>query len=197
MKSFIWQNHPWLLLSLLIIISLFVGEHSLSQLQYQRQAIMDGQVYRLITAHLVHTNNYHVLLNLTGLIFIGVLAQFQLGQRDWWLTLLVSALIVSVGLILFNPELQWYRGLSGVLHGVAIVLILKARQLAGFIRAIVLIALTTKIVLEQLHIGLWQSEQLIGSTVIVDAHLYGVIGGLVSYMILQLTRSKKMFRKNF
>ena len=197
MKKFFWHNYPGLLLSLLVLIGLILGEQSLSQLQYQRQAIIDGQLYRLLTAHLVHTNNVHVLLNLMGLILIVALSQLQLGQRDWWVTLFFSALFVSGGLMLFNPELQWYRGMSGVLHGVAVVLILKARQLAGFIRAIVLIALAAKIVLEQWHIGLWQSEQLIGSAVIVDAHLYGVIGGLFSFMILQMTRSRKMFRKNF
>ncbi len=197
MKNFLWQNHPWLVVSVILLITMFLGEQTLSQFQYQRQMVLDGQIYRLLTAHFVHTNLYHTLLNLAGLIIIGLLANTYLIQKDWWVVLLVSAIFVGGGLILLDQNVQWYRGLSGILHGVVVLMILKARQLASMIRAIILVGLGVKLMLEQMHTGLWQSEQLIGAPVIVNAHLYGVMGGTVSYLILRQTQSKRMFRENF
>ena len=197
MKNFLWQNHPWLVVSVILLITMFLGEQTVSQFQYQRQMVLDGQIYRLLTAHFVHTNLYHTLLNLAGLIIIGMLANTYLIQKDWWVVLLVSAIFVGGGLILLDQNVQWYRGLSGILHGVVVLMILKARQLASMIRAIILVGLAVKLMLEQMHTGLWQSEQLIGAPVIVNAHLYGVMGGAVSYLILRQTQSKRMFRENF
>ena len=57
----------------------------------------------------------------------------------------------------------------------------------------ILFVLPRKVVLEQGQNGLWQSEQLIGAPVIVDAHLYGLVGGLVSYLILWRFKSAKIF----
>ncbi|MDH5446166.1 MAG: rhombosortase [Gammaproteobacteria bacterium] len=197
MKEFIFQSHPWLLLSLLVLIMLFTGEEGASVLQYQRLAITDGEFYRLLTGHLVHTNLYHSFVNLAGLVLIGVLSRYHMTARDWWFGLFISFVAVSAGLLLFDPQVQWYRGLSGVLHGIMVLLILKARQLAGFLRLIILAGLLVKIILEQLQIGFWQSDELIGAPVIVNAHLYGIVGGLMSYLVLHLTRSKRMFRENF
>lgn len=196
-REFVYQNYPWLLLSLIVFISLFPGEATLSWLQYQRLAILDGQLFRIFTGHFVHTNTYHGLVNLIGLVLIGYLSSYHMGAKDWWLGLLFSTLLVSGGLLLFDPQLQWYRGLSGVLHGIAVLLILKARQMAGIMRALILLGLVVKLILEQSQSGFWSSEQLLGAPVIVDAHLFGVVGGIVSYMVLQLTRSKRMFRENF
>ena len=195
--SFVYRNYPWLLFSVLIVITLFQGEQVLSDLQYQRLAIFDGQLYRVITAHFVHTNVYHGLLNLCGLILIGVLSSNHMLPRDWWLGMSISILVVSAGLLVFNAEVQWYRGMSGVLHGIVVLLVLKARQLAGFIRVLLLLALGIKILLEQGQSGFWANEQLLGAPVITVAHLYGVVGGVVSYLALHLTRSKRMFRENF
>lgn len=197
MKDFIYQNHPWLILSIVVFLSQFLGDQAMAQLQYQRLAISDNGFYRILTAHIVHANHLHSLINLAGLICLGLLSTYHMSAKDWWLGLLVSALFVSGGLFVFDPDLQWYRGLSGVLHGIAVLLVLKARQLAGFIRVIIFIAIAVKIVLEQMHTGLWQSEQLIGAPVVADAHLYGVVAGVVGFLILQQTRSKRMFRENF
>ena len=193
MIKFFRQNGSVLLLLALICFTAIFSEWAGAILEYQRPAIFAGQYYRLLTAHLVHTNFNHALMNLVGLLLIWSIAFRYISLRDWWLTLLLSAVVVSVGLVLFNPDIQWYRGLSGVLHGLLFVVILKARQLPGILKFVALLGLVIKIVLEQTQTGLWQSEQLIGAVVIVDAHLYGLIGGLVSYVVIRQLKSDKMF----
>ncbi len=176
------------------MLVMLLADHAGPALEFQRQAIFDGQVYRLLTAHLVHTGINHSVMNLAGLVMIWFLLKGSLSQLEWWLVLLVTALCVSGGLLLFSQEVQWYRGMSGVLHGAVVLAIIRSGQLAWMIRLIILLAVAIKVGLEQTHSGLWQSEQLIGAPVIVASHLYGVVGGLVSYFILQSFRSKKMFR---
>lgn len=181
------------MLSVIIVLTAFFSEQVGPVLQYQRQSILDGQVYRLLTAHLVHTNIYHALLNLAGLILVWALACRYIAQHEWWLALCLSAVMVSVGLILFNPDIQWYRGLSGILHALLVVSVLRARQLPILVRGVILLTLVMKVAFEQNQNGFWQSEQLIGAPVIADAHLYGLLGGVISYLIIRRFKSDKMF----
>lgn len=192
-KKLLRQNWSVLVLSGVIVLAELFAEQLGPALQYQRQAVFEGQIYRLLTAHLVHTGINHTLLNLAGLILIWLLSHRNMTQAEWWLVMLVSALFVSGGLVLFSQEVQWYRGLSGVLHGALVVAILRARQLAWTIRGAALFVLGIKIILEQTHSGLWQSEQLIGAPVIVAAHLYGVMGGIAGYFVLRSYKPKRMF----
>ena len=196
-RRFITGNHPWLLVSLLVFMPLFFDEQTRALLQYQRLAILDGQMYRLLSGHLVHTNLYHTLLNLAALVLIGLLSARHLKAKDWWLGLLIIGLVVSTCLIMFDPQLQWYRGLSGVLHGMVVVLVLKARQLAVVIRVIILAGIAIKLILEQTGTSMTASEHLLGAPVMVDAHLYGAVGGVLAFLVLHLTRSRRMFRENF
>ena len=197
MKNLLWQNLLLIILSCLIVISMFFSKQIGPAFEYHRQAVLDGQLYRLLTAHLVHTNIYHSLLNLGGLILVWGIAFQYVSSRDWLIALCLSAVLVSAGLVLFNPEVQWYRGLSGILHGLLVVAVLKARQLPGLIRGIILFLFVVKVLMEQTQSGFWQSEQLIGAPVIVDAHLYGLVAGFLSYLLLGRVKSKKMFRSRF
>lgn len=180
-------------MSLLIVLAMLFSEQAGPLLQYQRQSILEGQLHRLLTAHLVHTNIYHTLMNLLGLILIWSIACRYISPHEWWLSLLLLGLIVSIGLVLFNPDIQWYRGLSGILHGLLLVAVLKARQLSGLVKTVILLVLVLKVLHEQNQSSLWQSAELIGAPVIVDAHLYGLLGGLMSYLIIRRFKSDKMF----
>lgn len=197
MKEFLKQNYHWLIILLVLIGLRFLSESFQLSLQYQRDAVLAGEVYRLLTGHFVHTNIAHTLFNLLGLVLLGLLSRQALSMKDWWVTICLSSLLISIGFLFVMPELQWYRGLSGILHALALMVILKSKQLASVIRSLLVAMLIVKLVMEQLQLNLWQSEVLIGSPVIVNAHLYGFIGGMISYIGLQATRSKRMFRENF
>lgn len=173
-----WHWSIPLVLCTVALIVMLLGEGVAELLRYQRASIVDGAFWRLFSGHLVHLGWAHLWLNLVGLWLIWVIAGDALSVIGWWLLLLLCALFTSLGLLLFNPELQWYVGLSGILHGL---------MLAGLVTRLVvdrrpdvlllLVVLVAKLAWEQYYGPLPGSEASVGATVVVDAHLYGAIAG--------------------
>jgi rhomboid family GlyGly-CTERM serine protease len=87
------------------------------RLEYDRAAILKGEVWRIVTAHFVHCSAYHLTWNLLPLVAIGFLFEAELGRR-FWPVLFGSCAAVGGGLLLLQPGLDSYRGLSGVLNGI-------------------------------------------------------------------------------
>lgn len=87
---------------------------------YRREAVLNGEVWRLATAMWVHLTWMHWAANSMaagGLILLGVAAAVPLRQLA--LALLVCGLAVTVALLRI-PDVAWYAGLSGALHGMAL-----------------------------------------------------------------------------
>jgi rhomboid family GlyGly-CTERM serine protease len=135
-----------------------------------------GQWWRLLSAHFVHIDLEHALLNSLGLVLMWALFARDYSPWRWAAIYCGSAIAVSLGLWFFNPELQWYVGASGALHGVmtaGTIAHLRRRDLDGWILAVFIVG---KIAYEQSAGAL----PLAGTVnTIVDAHLYGAIGGVV------------------
>ena len=159
-------------------------------LRYDRDAILAGQLWRVLTGHLVHLGGSHLAMNLVGLALIWMLFGRLMSTSAWLATLLSSALAVSLGLLVFNPGLTWYVGLSGVLHGMflagAILSIVSGYRaeilLLGFIIA--------KLAWEQWVGPLPGSAEVAGGDVVVDAHLYGAIAGVIAALVIILWRRR-------
>lgn len=146
-------------------------------LRYDRTAIAGGQLWRLLTGHLLHLGPGHLLLNLAGLVLVLQLV------AGWRFTRLITAMVllaalVSLGLYILSPEVGWYVGLSGVLHGLLVLLLLTGRYRFVIVLA-VLTVVALKLILEQLGIAVPGTSWFAGGPVVVDAHLYGAMAGLV------------------
>ena len=153
-------------------------------LRFEREAIMGGQFWRLLTGNLVHLGWSHLLLNLAGLGLIWALLGQALSPRAWAITSIVCALGVSLGILWLNPNITWYVGMSGVLHGYFAAAALGAHQITPGTRALMLGLLSAKLLWEQIYGSLPGTTAAAGGNVIVDAHLYGagtgiVIGGII------------------
>ena len=142
-----------------------------------------GQWWRLLSGHLVHLGWSHLMLNLGGLALAWLLVGRLFSASFWVLLLLICALSTSLGLLFFNPLLDWYVGLSGVLHGLllagGVVSALRGEREAWLLCALV----AGKLLWEQLLGPLPGSSDAAGGTVIVDAHLYGGVSGLVAGLL--------------
>lgn len=169
----------------LLALPEFFGEPARRLLSFDRTAIAEGQWWRLLSAHVVHLDRGHALLNSLGLVLMWALFARDYSPWRWVAIYSGAAIAVSLGLWLGNPELQWYVGASGALHGVmtaGTLAHLRRRDLDGWILAIFIIA---KLTYEQLSGALPFS----GSTdTIVDAHLYGAVGGLAVALFLRSRR---------
>ena len=109
------------------------------------------------------------------------------NNKQWLALILVSAIIQSIAFYYLLPQVQSYVGLSGVIHSLyvfgAVRLLAqpKERSLACLLLALV----TLKLLTENVGHGISVTEQMIASHVLVEAHLYGAVIGLVSIFILQ------------
>lgn len=146
-------------------------------LRYQRDAVLRGEVWRLLTAHLVHGDGQHLALNMLGTALIAALFPRTYGVGQWLVILLASAAAIDIGFVAFTPLLDWYVGASGILHGALAAGVIAwwrtgQRGLAVALGAILL----GKLAWEQ-----WQGALPLatGLVVIVDAHAYGCLGGVI------------------
>lgn len=151
-------------------------------LEFDRHAILAGEIWRLWSGHLVHYSFQHALIDYATALAAGAVALPALGWRRLGLGLLLAAPLISAGLLLIAPDCLYYRGASGL--GVLLV-VLAARTLwprAGVrARGALLLlggALLVKIGAEALgHAGPW-SDLPADVQVAWQAHLLGAIAAL-------------------
>lgn len=175
------------LLGLICVASVLLalgGETARLAMRYERSAVLAGEYWRLLTGHLLHGTPAHLLLNMVGLGLIAGLfpRDYSLGQ--WLFILLLSVVAIDAGFVLFEPQLQWYVGLSGVLHGaLAAGAIGWWRHETKPLAAALTLVLVGKLAWEQLHGALPLSGDM---PVIVNAHLYGAAGGAAAGLAIWL-----------
>lgn len=170
----------WLvgLLAAVLVLLWFTGESGRELLRYERSAVLQGQYWRLLTGHLVHGSGQHLLLNAVGLALMAALFPREYSLRAWLLILGSSIATIDLGFVLLEPQLEWYVGLSGVLHGALAAGAIgwwrhESRALALALTAV----LVGKLAWEQWHGALPLSGDM---PVVVDAHLYGAVGGALA-----------------
>jgi rhomboid family GlyGly-CTERM serine protease len=154
------------------------GAASVAKLRYDRGALAAGQLWRLATAHLVHLDLRHALLNGAGLALMWALFARDYRGRQWALILAAAAVAIDLGLWFRDTDVLWYVGASGVLHGVmaaGTLAALRRGERDGFILAAFIIV---KLAYEQSGAVL----PFAGSAlpVVVNAHLYGAVGGFAA-----------------
>jgi rhomboid family GlyGly-CTERM serine protease len=162
-------------------------------LRYDRDAILAGDHYRLVSGHFVHLGWSHLSLNLAGL-GLGTWLFGADRSPAWWLgATLAAALACGFGLLLWSPDVRWCVGLSGVLHGLMIVGF-GGWALAGDRWALVLLAVVVgKLTWEQFGGDMPWEAALAGGRVITEAHVWGALGGaawLASDTVLRVARRR-------
>jgi rhomboid family GlyGly-CTERM serine protease len=186
-------NHYFIPISIAIIVTViaFIGSDASLWLRYDREALQAGQLWRAITAHLTHLGWSHLAMNLAGLALIWAIFGSHIGSRRWWVVLLVGAAGTSALLYVFNPQLRWYVGLSGVLHTLFIAGCLADLKHHRWDSRILLVLVIVKLLYEQIWGPMPGSESTAGGKVIVDAHLYGAIFGFVTMGFYALSDRRK------
>ncbi len=83
-------------------------------LEYDRRAILAGELWRLWTCHLVHFSIQHMLADACALLLVGGVAESMIGARRLTAVLLLGAPAISVGLMLTTPAMEHFRGASAL-----------------------------------------------------------------------------------
>jgi rhomboid family GlyGly-CTERM serine protease len=154
-------------------------------LAYTRDGVAAGELWRLLTNHLVHLGWTHMWLNLAGLALVAWLVGSVYNWLRWLVVTGITAITIAAGFWFLYPDLDWYVGLSGLEHGL-LVGGLYVGVLARDRESLVLLGFVlAKVAWEQLSGGpLPGSEATSGGSVIVNAHLYGTVGGAVAGALL-------------
>lgn len=171
---------------LAVIMVLGVGEESLRLLlRFERVGLTGGQWWRALSGHFVHLSWSHTLLNAAGLVLIERLFGRHTTLGPWYLALVCSVIVISAGLWLGQPGLDWYVGLSGALHGLFVLgawLEWRSGQRSGLY---LLLAVVAKLVYEQALGALPMTASAAGGPVVVAAHLYGALGGALACVLMR------------
>ncbi len=178
-----FSQQNWLLPSLLLVLICAVLQclpaDAQNNLQYQRGAVSNGEIWRALSGHFVHLGWRHLLLNVAALLLICALFSPEWHLSSFLSVALTGAPLISLALWFFEPEVVWYVGLSGLLHCFfayySLTLLAKQPHLAALFIAGLLIKLLLESGQADDQVNLW-----LGGRVIDSAHRWGAcVGGLL------------------
>ncbi len=192
------QYGPYLFLGMVcsgfMLIAFMMGSSVdlYSALRFDREFINSGELWRLISGHFLHTNIIHWLVNMMGLALLWMLHGDYTTPKNFTLNIVILCIGISICISLWSSDINWYVGLSGVLHGLflwGVVIDIHKGRKTGFL---LLIGAVLKLFEEQVSSnasGLM--SELIEANIAVDAHLYGAVIGLVLGIITIAIQSSK------
>jgi rhomboid family GlyGly-CTERM serine protease len=161
------------------------GPTAIESVRYDRAAVLGGEAWRLVTGHLVHADAAHFGWNVVGVLIVAVLFSRDYTPRQWLVVLLASLAAIDLGFLLLEPQLDWYVGFSGVLHG------MTAAGIVAWLRAtrdpvtwIIVSLFAAKLVYEHYAGALPFTSGSLSLPVVHEAHSYGAVGGLVAALWL-------------
>jgi rhomboid family GlyGly-CTERM serine protease len=178
---------------LLVTIVVFALAEPVSShwLMFDRDAINNGQVWRLFSAHFVHLSMPHLLGNAMGVALLAYIAGRSLNNLVGISLLIWCVLVVGVGLYGYADYLQRYVGLSGVLHGLLLVAPFISPFYSRRMAMCFLLVIVSKVIWEQSSFyDDMAMAGLIGGRVEANAHMLGVLAGLFFLIIYYVQRGK-------
>lgn len=187
--------NPWryavVLLLLCALLQWWPQGHEL--FAFKRHAILDGQWWRLITAPLLHTNGWHLLLNGGGLLLALGFRPHQEPPWRPWLELAALSLLSSLLLLWLFPDIEWFVGLSGPLHGLLLLSLWHGRHEAPWLHLIAAAVVIIKVGHEWFVGGSSVSAALIDAPVLIEGHLCGALVAI--FWILIVSAAQRLFRR--
>jgi len=162
---------------IVVILALLAFMVDSSLFHFQRDLFTQGQWWRGLTSHFLHTNFNHLLLNLAAVVLLWALHGRFYTYKNYSAVFIASSITTTFGIYVYSPEISQYVGLSGVLHGFFIwgaLQDIKNKDKTGYL---LLIGVIGKVAYEQIVGPSEDVAQLISATVAINAHLWGMIGG--------------------
>ncbi len=124
-------HFPVITAALLVLATLTQLMPGLSELLiYDRLEILQGELWRLMSCHLVHLTPAHFAGDALALAVLGTLVE-RSGAFLLSLLVLSLSLVIGVGLLVLEPEMAVFGGLSGITYGLGAYLALGGAFRAG------------------------------------------------------------------
>lgn len=156
-------------------------------------AVLASQPWRLLTAHLAHSDPVHLAWNLLGLAVLGAAFEPLLRWR-LWAVLAAAALAIDAWFYLADPGLARYCGLSGALNGLLVLGLIEWHRRSGD-RLPVLIGIgALGKTLVELFYGVTVFTELAWQPV-PEAHLIGMAAAVAWWAAEHWTRRRERGRE--
>jgi rhomboid family GlyGly-CTERM serine protease len=97
---------------------------------YDRNAILNGEWWRLITGNLVHLSLTHFAYDLVALLIVGTIIEVR-GDRNLWIVYCMAGTVIGLAVYMTSPELRFYGGLSGITSAALVYLGLDGLRQTG------------------------------------------------------------------
>lgn len=182
---------PWLAVAVLLTVLQATPEAWQAALRFDRGALANGEIWRVLTANFVHLGWNHLFLNMAGFLMIGWLFADEASALVWFFVLFACCAASSVGLYWLTPDAYWVVGMSGALHGL---FVFGAASWIGHGFRFgwgLLVGIGAKLLWEQNMGAMPFSEGVVGGPVVTDAHLWGAIGGLGAGLVYCIWRGRR------
>lgn len=152
---------------------------------YDRQAILNGEFWRILTAPLTHFSVSHLLWNASVFTIFGAMLE-NISRKSLLTICLGTSLLSGLSYLFLSPELVYYGGISGVASGIVAYLGLnkvysgaKSKRLWQLI----LILLILKIAVESVtNNPLFVSVDIPRFLVLPSAHLLGIVVAIIYWL---------------
>lgn len=184
----------FMVLGLLMLLLQLNNQWAEPLLQFDRSALEQGELWRLFSAHLLHTNRWHFLMNLTALVVIFLMHAPHYNLSRLCYLLMVGFALIGLSIWFWSPQINYYVGLSGWLHALLVWGACQDIQRQWSSGWLILAGVAAKIGWEQWQGASQQLVMLIDADVAIDAHFYGALTGVVLYLFslsLQLARQQR------
>ncbi len=155
--------------------------------------LQNGDLWRLVSGHLVHASWQHLALNVINLFLLRLVFSQWMSLSTFTIFILINTISISIGLI-FSTSLTYYVGFSGVFYALLIYFLLSYWNTQRIIFSIAIVCVVGKIFYEQ-WIGV--SKELvdfIDIAVAIDAHAWGLLSGSMFWLLEKYVFSSFFFK---
>lgn len=142
------------------------------------QAVRNGELWRLVTGHLIHTDWQHYAMNMIGLSLCIVVFRDDLPAKHWPLGFVFISLFSSLAMLFTDVPYDRYLGFSDVLHGWILVGAMAIAHKEPRFTLLIFVLFWMKILEEKYQLVFFTSYGVSGN-VARESHIYGAIGGML------------------
>lgn len=159
---------------------IYFWQVDISVFEFNREQILHGQIWRMVTGHFVHQDLEYLFLNLMFLIAISIIFRAKINIINLLLLSLLFSISISLLILLLYSNIDWFNGFSGILHALFAYFCIQSLKEDNLFK-IMLMILLAKIVME--NINLFKISEF----ALVEMHLLGlVVGSLLAIYQLSL-----------
>jgi len=162
---------------------------------YDRAAIDEGEIWRLITGNLVHLSPSHFLYDVVPLFVAGALIEIR-GYRHFAILCLVSAAMIGATVYVGSPELSVFGGLSGIVMAAFTYACLDGLKETGTWRQLCWAALIFLVIKMSIEMALGTSFGSFAEgesptfVPVPSTHVAGAVSALILFASTRLARTR-------